>query len=173
MKAIIISEIYTKALRRQVAVNSNKQSTDEVDPQKLNQEEHKNADEESGTSANLGAIINLMAVDAFKVSEICAYLHAFVEAVAMAFVAILLLYRLLGLAAIVGALLIVAMIPVNFKLVTWLGQLQKKSLSYTDKRIQKLNEAFQAIRIIKFFSWEDNFEKGIEAIREVELKLLL
>ncbi|CDH08440.1 probable ATP-dependent bile acid permease [Zygosaccharomyces bailii ISA1307] len=173
MKAIIISEIYTKALRRQVAVNSNKQSTDEVDPQKLNQEEHKDADEESGTSANLGAIINLMAVDAFKVSEICAYLHAFVEAVAMAFVAILLLNRLLGLAAIVGALLIVAMIPVNFKLVTWLGQLQKKSLSYTDKRIQKLNEAFQAIRIIKFFSWEDNFEKGIEAIREVELKLLL
>ncbi|GCF00367.1 Transporter of the ATP-binding cassette [Zygosaccharomyces mellis] len=173
MKAIIISEIYTKALRRQVAVNSHKQSTDEVDPQELNEEEDRDGDEESGTSANLGAIINLMAVDAFKVSEICAYLHAFVEAVAMSCVAIVLLYRLLGLSAIVGAILIVAMMPVNFKLVTWLGHLQKKSLSYTDKRIQTLNEAFQAIRIIKFFSWESNFEEGIQAIRNVELKLLL
>lgn len=173
MKAVIISEIYTKALRRQVSANSNKQSTDEVDPQELNEEEHRDGDEESGASANLGAIINLMAVDAFKVSEICAYLHAFVEAVAMACVAIVLLYKLLGFAAIVGALLIVVMMPVNFKLVTWLGQLQKKSLSYTDKRIQNLNEAFQAIRIIKFFSWEGNFEKGIQSIREVELRLLL
>lgn len=90
MKAIIISEIYTKALKRKISANSAKQSSDEVDPQKLNEQEQINGDEESTTSANLGAIINLMAVDAFKVSEICAYLHAFVEAVVMALVAFVL-----------------------------------------------------------------------------------
>lgn len=173
MKAIIISEIYTKALKRKISANSAKQSSDEVDPQKLNEQEQINGDEESTTSANLGAIINLMAVDAFKVSEICAYLHAFVEAVVMALVAFVLLYHLLGFAAIVGAALIVAMMPLNFKLATWLGHLQKATLSVTDKRIQKLNEAFQAIRIIKFFSWENNFEKDIRDVRETELKFLM
>lgn len=173
MKAIIVSEIYTKALKRKISANSTKQSTDEVDPQKLNEEEQINGDEESSSSANLGAIINLMAVDAFKVSEICAYLHAFVEAAVMALVAIVLLYHLLGFAAILGAILIIVMMPLNFKLATLLGKLQKENLSITDKRIQKLNEAFQAIRIIKFFSWEENFQSDIDEIREAELSVLM
>lgn len=173
MKAIIISEIYTKALKRKINTNATKKSSDEIDPQKLNEQKHLDGDEESNSSANLGAVINLMAVDAFKVSEICAYLHAFVEALVMALVAFILLYYLLGMAAIVGAVLIVAMMPFNFKLATLLGRFQKEGLSVTDKRIQMLNEAFQAIRIIKFFSWEDNFESDIESIRETELHILL
>ncbi|SCU78640.1 LAFA_0A07668g1_1 [Lachancea sp. 'fantastica'] len=172
MKAIIISEIYSKALRRKVSPNTSKPSTDEVDPQALNSKENVDADEESST-ANLGAIINLMSVDAFKVSEICAYLHAFVEASIMTVVALLLLYNLLGWSALVGAALIVALLPISFKLTTLLGQYQKESLAVTDKRIQKLNETFQAIRIIKFFSWEENFEKEIQDIRDQELKLIL
>lgn len=174
MKAIIISEIYSKALRRKISPNSSKESTDEVDPQKLNEQKEIDGDEESTpSSANLGAIINLMAVDAFKVSEICAYLHAFVEAIIMTVVALTLLYNLLGWSAMVGALLIICMLPLNFKLATLLGQLQKRSLSITDKRIQKLNETFQAIRIIKFFSWEENFEKDIQKTRDDELNMLL
>ncbi|SCW00905.1 LAFE_0D00716g1_1 [Lachancea fermentati] len=172
MKAIIISEIYTKALRRKIAPNSTKTPTDEVDPQTLNAQKDVDGDEES-TSANLGAIINLMAVDAFKVSEICAYLHAFVEASVMTVIALVLLYRLLGWSALVGAVLIVIMLPLNFKLATLIGKMQKETLAFTDKRIQKLNETFQAIRIIKFFSWEENFEKDIQKVRDEELKMLL
>ncbi|CAR30690.1 bile acid-transporting ATPase YBT1 [Lachancea thermotolerans CBS 6340] len=172
MKAIIISEIYTKALRRKTSPNNSKSSTDDVDPQVLNQQKDVDADEESST-ANLGAIINLMAVDAFKVSEICAYLHSFVEALVMTIVALTLLYKLLGWSAIIGALLIVAILPLNFRLATLIGKLQKETLSFTDKRIQKLNETFQAIRIIKFFSWEENFEKDIQSIRDQELKMLV
>lgn len=91
----------------------------------------------------------------------------------MTVVALVLLYRLLGLAAILGVLIIVAMLPLNYKLAKYIGDLQKKNLAVTDNRIQKLNEAFQAIRIIKYFSWEENFENDIKAIRESELALLL
>ncbi|SCV05082.1 LANO_0G18074g1_1 [Lachancea nothofagi CBS 11611] len=172
MKAIIISEIYTKALRRKISSNSSKTSTDEIDPQALNAKEQVDGDEES-TTANLGAIINLMAVDAFKVSEICAYLHGFVEASVMTVVALALLYNLLGWSALVGAALIVLLLPINFKITTLIGKLQKETLLITDKRIQKLNETFQAIRVIKFFSWEENFEKDIQDVRDQELKVLL
>ncbi|CAI4045596.1 hypothetical protein SKDZ_12G0130 [Saccharomyces kudriavzevii ZP591] len=171
MKSIIISEIYTKALRRMISTNKAKPTNE--DPQEINDQKSINGDEESTSSANLGAIINLMAIDAFKVSEICGYLHSFLEAFVMTVVALALLYHLLGFAAIVGVLIIVAMLPLNYKLAKYIGDLQKKNLAVTDNRIQKLNEAFQAIRIIKYFSWEENFEKEINTIRENELSLLL
>ncbi|QHS74704.1 bile acid-transporting ATPase YBT1 [Saccharomyces paradoxus] len=171
MKSIIISEIYTKALRRKISTNKTKPTNE--DPQEINDQKSINGDEESTSSANLGAIINLMAIDAFKVSEICGYLHSFLEAFVMTVVALALLYHLLGFAAIVGVLIIVAMLPLNYKLAKYIGDLQKKNLAVTDNRIQKLNEAFQAIRIIKYFSWEENFEKDINTIRENELSLLL
>lgn len=178
MKSIIVSEIYNKALRRKLTNEKKDLNTEagnetpEIDPQKKNDESHVDGDEESSASANLGAIINLMAVDAFKVSEICAYLHTFVEAVFMTITALILLYKLLGWASLVGALLIVLLIPVNYKLTTLMGSYQKKSLKVTDKRIQKLNETFQAIRVVKFFSWEQNFTDEILRIRELELSML-
>lgn len=175
MKSIIISEIYAKALRRKVLTTSrSKASNDDYeDPQDKNDKENIDADEESSSNAKLGTIINLMAIDAFKISEICAYLHAFVEVIIMTVVALTLLYRLLGFAAFIGTLMIVVVFPINFKLTHWLGKLQKESLKVTDKRIQKLNETFQAIRIIKFFSWEDNFEKEVNKIRDEELSILI
>ncbi|CCD26193.1 putative ATP-binding cassette multidrug transporter VMR1 NDAI_0H00190 [Naumovozyma dairenensis CBS 421] len=200
MRSIIISEIYSKALRRKASTMTNKNDDDDEKDQETNTEDlqdittalpespvtaeeidalnettdasKKETDNSPASSANLGAIINLMAVDAFKVSEICGYLHFFVEALLMVVVALALLYHLLGYAALVGGALVVAFLPLNLKLATLLGEYQKKSLAVTDKRIQKLNETFQAIRIIKYFSWEDNFTRDIETVREKELHLL-
>ena len=184
MKSIIISEIYSKALRRRISTTNRQQQEkdnggnkdgkiDEVDPQERNQQDNFDGDEESTSKAQLGTIINLMAIDAFKISEICGYLHSFVEAVVMTIIALTLLYNLIGFSAIIGTVVILIMVPINFKLATIIGILQKKTLAVTDKRIQKLNEAFQAIRIIKFFSWEDNFEKDINEIRDKELKYII
>ncbi|KAG0663039.1 Transporter of the ATP-binding cassette (ABC) [Maudiozyma exigua] len=186
MKSIIVSEIYSKALRKMVQTKSSKQndSNDEeltpsgiaviADQEVIEDAKDTDGDEESKeSSAKLGQIINLMAVDAFKISEICAYLHSFVEAIVMTIIALVLLYNLIGFSAIVGAVVILAVLPINFKLANLIGQLQKKNLEITDKRIQKLNEALQAIRIIKFFSWEDNFSAEINEIREEELRYLI
>lgn len=176
MKSVIISEVYSKALRRRVVASNKKEKEEkssEEDPQEINDETNINGDEESSASAQLGAIINLMAVDAFKISDLCSYLHSFVEAFVMTIIALTLLYKLLGVSALVGAFVIIVFVPINFKFANILGDLQKKTLGVTDKRIQKLNEAFQAVRIIKFFSWEDNFENDINITREKELNYLL
>ncbi|CCE63505.1 hypothetical protein TPHA_0F00180 [Tetrapisispora phaffii CBS 4417] len=175
MRSIIISEIYSKALRRQVSNSSDAEKSKddfEIDPQEENDKKNVNGDEKSKT-ANLGAIINLMAVDTFKIADIGAYMHFFAGSFIMTIIALVLLYKLLGVAAIVGTILLLCMIPVSFKLATLLGEYQKKTLAVTDQRIQKLNEVLQAIRIIKFFSWEGNFEEEILTIREKELKILL
>ncbi|KAK6465385.1 hypothetical protein DFJ63DRAFT_310481 [Scheffersomyces coipomensis] len=176
MKAIIIGEVYAKALRRKITVSeSNDASSDSDSDLKDSGKDSSDTtkDKKEGKkTAELGAIINLMAIDAFKVSEICGYLHYFVGAFLMIIFCITLLYNLLGWSALVGSLSIVALLPINYRIAKWVSDLQKEMLGVTDKRIQKLNETFQSIRIIKFFAWEDKFFESVMGIREEELYLL-
>lgn len=67
LRAVIIGEIYSKALRRKAAAGAEK----ELEETKGEGE----AGEKTGRQSNAGAIITLMSVDSFKVSEVCAYLH--------------------------------------------------------------------------------------------------
>lgn len=162
MKAIIIGEIYSKGLRRRIAVSTSKPSKNADDEDK----------EEVKEARDLGGIINLMSVDAFKVSEICGYFNYFISGALSASIAIIFLYQLLGWSALVGAIAIVALLPVNYKISILVGDLQKKILGITDKRIQKLNESLQSIRIIKFFTWELKFLQSIMDVRSEELSAL-
>lgn len=69
LRAVIIGEVYSKALRRKAAAGVDKD---------LGAEKGEEGSEEDGQT-NAGAIINLMSVDSFKVSEVCAYLHFLVR----------------------------------------------------------------------------------------------
>jgi ABC-type multidrug transport system fused ATPase/permease subunit len=183
MRAIIIGEVYSKALRRQITSFSKKEESVDDDDDEANGEHttsnsiqetsvtNKKGEDEMETR-DLGSIINLIAVDAFKVSEICGYLHYFVNSLVMTIVAISILYNLLGWAALAGAFTIILMMPLNYKLSMLLGSYQKEMLKVTDKRIQKLNEVFQNIRIIKYFAWESKFAEQILKVREQELDIL-
>ncbi|KAG5421468.1 YBT1 [Candida metapsilosis] len=172
MRAVIIGEVYAKALRRKITVTETTSESSSIDDKKLSSDEDSVDEKESKSTAELGAIINLMAIDAFKVSEICGYLHYFVGAILMIIFCTVLLYNLLGWSALVGSLAIVILLPVNYQFAKWLGSLQKQMLGVTDKRIQKLNETFQSIRIIKFFAWEDKFFESAMDIRHEELRYL-
>lgn len=185
MRAIIIGEVYAKALRRRITVADSDEDT-KIDKSKADKKKDKKKDKKAdgkngdkkdddskdNTTAELGAIINLMAIDAFKVSEVCGYLHFFVSALLMIVICVFLLYTLLGYSALIGSLSIICLLPVNYKIALFLGELQKRMLAVTDKRIQKMNETFQSIRIVKFFAWENKFFESIMETRADELKKL-
>jgi ABC-type multidrug transport system fused ATPase/permease subunit len=122
---------------------------------------------------NHGAIINLMAVDAFKVSEISAYLHYLFASVPVELaIAITLLYNLLGYSALVGLLVMVCIFPVQYLITRRFNYVQDQLMSATDKRVNRLNEVLQAIRIIKFFAWEEKFNAIVNESRDQELRWL-
>ena len=185
MRAIIIGEVYSKALKRRVSSftegKENEEDTDATTSPALTSGSSSSDLDPSASSEDasekketreLGSIINLVAVDAFKVSEICAYLYYFVNSFVMTIIAITILYSLLGWAALAGASTIILMMPLNYKLSLLLGDYQKEMLAVTDKRIQKLNETFQNIRIIKYFAWESKFAEQILSVRKEELSIL-
>ncbi|KAH7111608.1 hypothetical protein EDB81DRAFT_873718 [Dactylonectria macrodidyma] len=152
VQAIIIGDIYTKALRRKATAAKHKALLDANNVK---------AEGEDG-QANMGTIINLMSVDSFKIAEATADLHSIcANAPVQLVVAIVLLWRVMGLSTIPGLVVIAFLLPINYCLAR-----------ATDKRINVTNEVLQNIRIIKYFAWEQRFGRIIDAKRRAELNAL-
>jgi ABC-type multidrug transport system fused ATPase/permease subunit len=193
LRAIIIGEIYAKALKRKVSATTDNVlgSKDEKesnktgfwkrltgifsknDPDDEGEEVGEAEPEEEQGQVNSGTIINLMAVDSFKVSEICAYLHFLWASTPVQFVGtIFLLYTVLGYSSFVGVVMMFLLFPVNMAIANAFASLQKEILAATDARINLTNEILGNIRIIKFFAWEQRFMALVGEKRSVELKAL-
>ncbi|KAL3475117.1 hypothetical protein BJX99DRAFT_230254 [Aspergillus californicus] len=198
LRAIIIGEIYAKALRRKASPSTESDKKEEepvVDKKKKKNllsfrrnkkkaaddpENHTSAkkgnEEESDSpdsAANVGTIINLMAIDSFKVSEVGAYLHFLWASVPVQIIiAVTLLYRLLGFSSFAGIIMMVLMLPVNLFIAKKFSKLQAQILKGTDARIHSTNEILQNIRIIKYFAWEERFQDIVDEKRKAELRAL-
>lgn len=190
LRAIIIGEIYAKALKRKVSATTDKILMQEKDDGKKpslirkllclgaastdNDNESESAPEgEDDAQVSSGAIINLMAVDSFKVSEICAYLHFLWASTPVQFLGtIFLLYRILGASSFVGIAMMAILLPVNLLISKKFASLQKKILAATDARVNITNEVLSNIRIIKFFAWEERFMAQVDEKRCAEIKAI-
>ncbi|KAJ8130268.1 hypothetical protein O1611_g3362 [Lasiodiplodia mahajangana] len=196
IRAIIIGEIYAKALRRKAASGAHtvlgETGKDNVPKTKLqrikkflglgNKDKKKSPETDSASKdatkgndeqANLGTIINLMSVDSFKISECTSYLHFLLaSAPTMLFVSIALLWQVMGLSAIPGLIVMALLLPVNIFLAKAFNYTQKKIMAATDKRIHTTNEILQNIRIIKYFAWEGRFGTIVDEKRRAELLAL-
>jgi ABC-type multidrug transport system fused ATPase/permease subunit len=195
IRAVIIGEIYAKALKRRAAAGADKvlgeekkDSTKENTPGRLKRmmtfgQKKKKATEtpkqdedqkpDSDSQVTTGAIINLMAVDAFKVSEISAYLHfLWANTPVQVVVAITLLYKIMGYSSIAGIGMMVVLLPINLYVANQFSTIQKLILAATDARIHSTNEVLNNIRIIKFFAWEQRFIGIVNDKRYAELKFL-
>ncbi|KAF2858147.1 hypothetical protein K470DRAFT_260069 [Piedraia hortae CBS 480.64] len=190
LTAIIIGEIYAKALRRRVAAtNTEKVLGDEAKKEQSkgnafsrffaslcgskndNPEASKPTEDESQVSS--GAIINLMAVDSFEVAEVSAYLHfLWAEAPVQFIMSIALLYRVLGTSSIVGIGMMILLLPVNLVISRRFSAIQVQILAATDARIHATNEVLTNIRIIKYFAWEQRFLGKVDEKRAAELRAL-
>ena len=203
LRAIIVGEIYAKALRRKAAAGTDTvlgeekkkpekgEDIDEHDPKdsslqlphaggkkKQGLKDQKQAGnnpspDSSDSQVNVGTIINLMAVDSFKVSEISAYLHFLWGSTPVQLVlCIVLLYRILGWSAIASIIMMVLVMPLNIFIAKQFTKVQKKVMAATDVRIHTTNEMLQNIRIIKYFAWEQRFDQIVGDKRAVELRAL-
>jgi ABC-type multidrug transport system fused ATPase/permease subunit len=195
LRAVIIGEIYAKALKRRAAATTDKVLGEEKKKEEQGEEPKglkriftfgKKKDKAAGSTkqkdaskpgsdaqVTTGAIINLMAVDAFKVSEICAYLHfLWANTPVQVVVAVFLLYRILGYSSIAGIGMMVILLPINMYVAKQFAKIQKLILAATDARIHSTNEVLTNIRIIKFFAWEQRFIGQVNEKRYIELKHL-
>ena len=187
LQAVIVGEVYAKSLRRKAAAGKDtvlgekegkadaeiKETKEGTSQFKDNTRIEAKKDESSDSQVNVGTIINLMAVDSYKVSEISAYLHyLWGSTPVQLIVCIALLYRILGLSSLAGIIMMILVLPINLFIASQFSKTQKKVMAATDVRIHTTNEILQNIRIIKYFAWEQRFGHIVSEKRKVELRAL-
>ncbi|KAN0061178.1 Transporter of the ATP-binding cassette (ABC) [Thecaphora frezii] len=175
LRAILITEIVTKTLRRKDSGGTKTNKEEGAADQGENPDDAKKEDNEEGKDkrASDGQIVNLISVDVFKVSEICAYLH-FLVPKAPVTIALCLYYliRLLGWSAVIGFMVLLASMPAQALVSTWFVKLQRRLLEMTDKRLNLATEVLGCIKTVKFFAWEDSFNARMDETRQQELRTL-
>ena len=201
LRAIIVGEIYSKALRRKAAASTESESAKDAvkndkqsimrrlfclgrtktvakdrstaQPQSTPKDGQAKTENGADIQANNGKIINLMSIDSFKVAEICSYLHFLWAATPIQLaMAIALLYGILGLSSFAGIAMMVLLLPLNMYIAKSFSRAQKVIMAATDARIHSTNEVLQNIRIIKYFAWEQRFADNVNEKRQAELKAL-
>ncbi|KAH9747867.1 ABC transporter C family member 2 [Citrus sinensis] len=104
-----------------------------------------------------GKITNLMTTDAEQLQQVCQALHTLWSAPFRIIISLVLLYNELGVASLLGALLLVFMFPVQ------------EGLQRTDKRIGLMNEILAAMDAVKCYAWENSFQSKVQNVRNDEL----
>ncbi|KAG9145185.1 hypothetical protein Leryth_008965 [Lithospermum erythrorhizon] len=116
-----------------------------------------------------GKITNLMSTDAETLQQVCQSLHTIWSAPFRIVVALVLLYQQLGVASLLGALLLVLMFPVQTYVISKMRMLSKEGLQRTDKRIGLMNEILAAMDTVKCYAWENSFQSKVQTARNDEL----
>lgn len=116
-----------------------------------------------------GKITNLMTTDSEALQQICQSLHSIWSAPLRISVSLVLLYQQLGVAALLGAVLLVLMFPVQTIIISKMQKLTKEGLQRTDKRIGLMNEILAAMDTVKSYAWETSFQSKVQGVRNEEL----
>ncbi|KAJ1553509.1 hypothetical protein HK405_007699, partial [Cladochytrium tenue] len=120
---------------------------------------------------NNGRITNIISSDLPRLEQLLMYFHLFWTYPLQIIVILgLLIHELGAIAALSGVFVLVLVAPLQARIVRGLVRLRARNASSTDKRVRWTAEVLAASRVVRFFAWEDAFEKTILAAREVEMK---
>ncbi|XP_039167225.1 ABC transporter C family member 12 isoform X1 [Eucalyptus grandis] len=116
-----------------------------------------------------GKITNMITTDANALQQICQQLHNLWSAPFRIVIAMVLLYQQLGVASLLGSLMLVLMIPLQTVIISKMRKMTKEGLQWTDKRVSLMNEILAAMDTVKCYAWEKSFQSRVQEIRSDEL----
>ncbi|KAI3985480.1 hypothetical protein MKX01_033794 [Papaver californicum] len=123
---------------------------------------------QSRQDSSSGEIVNLMAVDADNVSYFSSNLHDCWKLPLQVILALLLLYRNVGVASFAALLATVLVILANISLGRLQGTFQRKLMDSKDERMKATSEILRNMKILKLQGWEMKFLSKIIDLREYE-----
>ncbi|KAG0701637.1 hypothetical protein DFH29DRAFT_925615 [Suillus ampliporus] len=175
MRVGLMAAIYDKALKRQdysgiVDKDKAKEAADKkagVKPA-----ENPTADDPKA-GADVGKIVNLMAVDANRIAMMVSGSYFIYGAPLEIILATTFLYNLLGLSAFAGFIVLLAGWPLNSYVTKRSVRIHKGVSASRDKRMAVLNELISAVKFIKFFAWEDRWIQRVMEARGVEMNWMV
>ncbi|KAF8577829.1 multidrug resistance-associated ABC transporter [Ramaria rubella] len=139
--------------------------------QKQKEQEWANSKEspKNQIGADIGKITNLMSGDASSISNMIGGAYIVYGAPFEIAIASIFLYQLLGLSAFAGFICLVVASPLNSFLAKRNTRIQKGLLAARDKRMGIVNELLSAVKLVKFYGWENRWIERVLDARKFEL----
>ncbi|KAI5968496.1 hypothetical protein KGF57_000197 [Candida theae] len=123
-----------------------------------------NLSAEARKNKNSGEVINNLAVDVTKISQLAMY--AFVVNLPFRLmIGIWALYRLLGVSALFGLATALVLVPLSSKISASISGLVKRNMKIRDERLKLTSEILQSIKSIKLYAWEQPMLRRLFGIR--------
>ncbi|KAI0366584.1 multidrug resistance-associated ABC transporter [Pilatotrama ljubarskyi] len=168
VRSELVASIYDKTLQRKhfSGAGDRRTSRAHMGP---STNETKNA----GAAADVGKIVNLMSGDVDRITQTVANLYFLYQCPLDILFAALFLYRLLGSAAFIGFLVLLLTWPLNDLAGKRAIRIQRGLSNARDKRMGALSELLSAIKLVKFFAWEDRWIHRVLHARHTELQCLV
>ncbi|XP_038067188.1 ATP-binding cassette sub-family C member 9-like [Patiria miniata] len=127
----------------------------------------------TGGDMTAGQITNHMSTDPMNLLYMFQYFHFSWTVPFLVALVLYFLYEALGVAALLGAVVYVIVIPLQLGIANYMAIHQKKALFFADERLKHSNEILQGIKLLKSYGWEHLYLKVVENIRNNELLSLL
>ncbi|KAL6999148.1 Canalicular multispecific organic anion transporter 2 [Sarracenia purpurea var. burkii] len=115
-----------------------------------------------------GEIINFMSVDAERIGDFSWYMNDPWMVILQVVLALLILYKNLGVAAIAALVATVLVMLVNVPLGSLQENFQDKLMKAKDKRMKATSEILRNMRILKLQAWEMKFLSKVIELRKTE-----
>ena len=122
-------------------------------------------------SPNSGDVINLVGTDCSKIMDGCTSIHYLWSGPLESLAIIGTLIYLIGVSALVGLGLLLLILPALYYLGHKIAEAREDGIASTEKRVVIISEVLMAIKLVKFYAWEDSFSTAIADIRKSELKV--
>ncbi|KAJ3410262.1 hypothetical protein HDV05_003988 [Chytridiales sp. JEL 0842] len=122
---------------------------------------------------NPGRVANMISTDLVRIDMFIVLFHLMWTFPLQVSYIVGFLISIMGPSALGGVFLLLAMVPLQAFIIGRLVLLRKSNATNTDQRVKLTSETLLAIRVIKFFAWEDSFLERIFDIRARELKAVV
>ncbi|CAI0437449.1 unnamed protein product [Linum tenue] len=123
---------------------------------------------QSKLAQSSGEIINVVTVDAERISDLIGYLYHLCFGILNIFSALSMLGTMLGFASIVVFAAIVVIIWIGFSLLRWQKTYQERVRESKKERMKATSETLRNMRVLKLQAWEMKFLDKIIGLRKAE-----
>lgn len=125
-----------------------------------NQTKHKN---------QVGEIVNLMSSDADAIGDIAQTSIDLANAVVLLVTCSAMLFYYIGWSALTAIVVMGALIPLTQKLAKTFMHLEHEQMKHRDRRMTIMAQILNAIRVVKYFSWEKSIVDEVSSVRNDEI----
>eukprot|EP00117_Sycon_ciliatum_P013217 scpid14143/ scgid13961/ Multidrug resistance-associated protein 5; ATP-binding cassette sub-family C member 5; Multi-specific organic anion transporter C; SMRP; pABC11 len=120
----------------------------------------------------IGQVVNLCVNDGQRMFECAMFTGFMVGAPTMSVAVIIYTVLLVGWPAVLGCVTFLIFYPIQGVFGKKIGMNRRIAIGITDKRVRKMNEILNFVKLIKMYAWEDAFAKQIASVRREERRYL-